>query len=96
MTKKIARNILKWSVFSVSLTSILFSLLLLYSPAVDAFGGSTANCKGGDPVSCSGYKCTAKDDFGCQCTDASGKVTEKHTCGEKADEGTIRFEESAY
>lgn len=73
MTKKIRSNSLKWLVLGVSLTSILFSLLLIYSPAVKAdFSGATAKCGDGSTVSCSGTKCTETDGKGCSCTGGAG------------------------
>src|SRR5256885_922757 len=97
MTKKISRNILRWSVLGISLTSILFSLLLVYSPTAGAFGGSTANCPGGGKVSCSGYKCTATDNVGCSCVDENGKQGDKQSCtGHEGDDGFAMLEELDY
>jgi hypothetical protein len=69
---KINSNSLKWSVLGISLTSILFSLLLVCSPVVGAFGGADATCSDGSKVSCSGIKCTATDNVGCSCTKEDG------------------------
>jgi len=95
MTKKIGRNLSRWSVLGISLASILLSLLLIYSPVVGAFGGSTANCAGGDSVSCSGYKCTATDNVGCSCTNADGSKGESHPC-KKGGDDEFMIEEFAY
>ena len=72
MTKRIRSRSLKLSVLGLSLISILFSLLLVCSPAVDAFGGAEAICSGGTKVYCSGVKCSATDNVGCQCTKEDG------------------------
>lgn len=81
MTKKISRNIPKWSVLGLSLISILLSgLLLFYTPTAGAFGGSHADCKGSDPVNCSGHSCKATENVGCSCTDESGKVVDEKPC----------------
>jgi hypothetical protein len=80
MTKKISSNITKWCVLGGSLASIIFSLLLIYSPAVSAFGGVDAMCDGNVRVSCSGLKCSAEDKKGCSCTDEHGKVVDSKSC----------------
>lgn len=95
MTKKTGRNVLNWSVFGAGLTSIMFSLLLAFSPGAGAFGGATAQCQGGEPVSCSGYKCSAIDNVGCTCKDETGKITDKQDCKKKSDEVEIGVEEGA-
>ena len=79
MTKKIRVNSLKWSVLGLSLASILLSLLLVYSPVVDAFGGAEATCSDGSKVYCSGVKCSATDNVGCQCTKEDG-TKDAHSC----------------
>jgi hypothetical protein len=70
MTKKIRSNSLKWSVLGISLTSILFSLLLIFSPAVkaDDFSQASAKCSDGSIVTCNGTHCTETDGKGCACT----------------------------
>ena len=80
MTKRAHANSLKWSVLGLSIASILFSLLLVYSPVVDAFGGASANCSDGTTVSCSGYRCSGTDNVGCSCTNENGTQGEKKSC----------------
>lgn len=80
MTKKLGWNFLKWSVFGAGLTSVLLSLLLVYSPAAGAFSQSTATCKGGDSVTCNGFKCSATDNVGCWCKDETGTIVDQKPC----------------
>lgn len=81
MIKKISSNTSKWSVLGVSLASILFSLLLIYSPTVKAeVGGVDVTCSDGQKVFCSGYKCTGKDGVGCSCTNADGTKGQSQSC----------------
>ena len=80
MIKKTSQNVSKWAALGLGFASILFSLSLVYSPQVGAFGGSEAKCKDGSTVSCSGYRCTSTDNVGCTCYDSSGKVEDKQPC----------------
>jgi len=98
MTERTGRNISKWSLLGLSLTGILFSLFLVYSPPVGAFGGADAKCKDGSTVSCSGYRCSATDNVGCTCYDSAGKVEDKKPCpkGGEGEGGFVMLEESDY
>jgi hypothetical protein len=80
MTIKISHKLGKWSVLGLGITSVLYSLLLIYSPIVEALGGSSAGCKDGSSVSCSGYKCSSAENVGCTCYDSSGKEVDKKSC----------------
>jgi hypothetical protein len=79
--EKINSNTSKWSVLGISLASILFSLLLIYSPAVKADdGGASATCANGKKVTCTGYQCKGVDGVGCSCKNADGSPGESVPC----------------
>ncbi len=77
---KKGKAVAKWSLLAMSLTCILTSSFLLFTPAIEAEGQVTARCAGGSEVICDGFQCTATDNVGCSCRDSSGAVVDKKNC----------------
>ncbi len=78
--KTVNTNVTKWSLLSLGLIGVLSSLILIYTPTVDAFGAAEASCANGTTVSCSGYSCTETTNVGCSCKDAQGTVVDHKSC----------------
>jgi len=53
------------SAFSVCLCLLIVTTWLLLNPVTASAATCVALCRNADAVSCSGYKCSAADNFGC-------------------------------
>ncbi len=64
-------------------TLALLCVGLTYVVTVVRAAQSWAQCGADSYIECSGgVRCTSKDQVGCKCYDAAGRVVDKHSCSE--------------
>lgn len=69
-----------WKNIPTIVTVVLF-LLQIYVFVMPAYGATcTADCGGGNSVSCTAYSCIATDKIGCRGYDENGKIVVEGNC----------------